>query len=96
MPVFIKSWYEKGIKVVQDFFYEDCKLWVFGVFKNIYNPTDSCFSLVWFEHNTASCEMQCNSIVTATCISKYIKLLTIDRSSVKRLPNLYGPLILNL
>lgn len=76
-PVFFKSWYEKGIKVVQDFFDDDCNLLDFGVLKNTYNLSDSCV-------------MQYNSIVTA--ISKYLKSLLIDRSSFKRLPNPYVPL----
>ena len=31
--VFIKCWYEKGIRVLQDFFYEDCNFLVFEAFK---------------------------------------------------------------
>ena len=70
--VFIKSWYEKGIKVLQDFFDEDCNLLVFEAFKCTYNLRNICI-------------MQYNSITTA--ILKYLRFLHVDRTFVKLLPN---------
>lgn len=77
--IFYKSWYKSGVKVVQDFLDEDCNVSGFDVFKRIYNLNDICI-------------MQYNSITTS--IFKYLKLLSIDRSSVKRIPNPCMPVFL--
>ena len=70
--VFIKSCYEKGIKVLQDLFDEDCNLLVFEAFKWTYNIRNICI-------------MQYNSITTA--ILKYLRFFHVDRTFVKLLPN---------
>ena len=58
--VFFKSWYEKGVKVVQDSLDEDGNFLCNNVFQQLYNLDDFCI-------------MKYNSIISA--ISKYLKLL---------------------
>lgn len=64
---------------MKDFLDEDCNLLVFDVFKRIHNLKDICI-------------MQYNSITTS--ILKCLKLLSIDRTSVKRIPNPCMPVFL--
>ena len=70
--VFFKSWYDKGVKVVQDFLVEDGHFLCYDVFQQMYNLNDFCI-------------MKYNSVTSA--ISKYLKLLSIDKTSIRRLPS---------
>ena len=70
--VFFKSWYDKGVKVVQDFLDEDGHFLCYDVFQQLYNLDDFCI-------------MKYNSVTSA--ISKYLKLLSIDKTSIRRLPS---------
>lgn len=64
---------------MQDFFLnEDCNLLIFALLKRMNNLN-------------AICIMQYNIITTS--IFKYLKLLSIGRNSVKRIPNPYMPFV---
>lgn len=74
--VFIKAWYKNGVKVIQDFYDENCKFLGIDDFKCKYNIKDICI-------------MQYNSVKTA--ISKFLKMFNIERTSAKRNPNPFIP-----
>lgn len=60
MPVFIKSWYEKGIKVVQDFF---MKIANFGSLEFLKTYIiQLTVVLVWFGLNITLPVVRCNAI----------------------------------
>ena len=62
--VFLKSLYDKGVEVVQDFLDEDEHLLCYNVFHQLYNLEDFCI-------------MKYKGVISA--ISKYLKLLSIDK-----------------
>ena len=70
--VFIKAWYKTGVKVIQDFYDENCNFLDIEEFKCKYSLK-------------VLCTMQYNSVKTA--IFKFFKMSNIDRTSVKRNPN---------
>lgn len=64
---------KRGSKVVQECFYEHCYLFNFDVLKHIHYLNDLCI-------------MQYKSITAAFFKYMYLKLLSIDRTFVKRIP----------
>ena len=84
-PVFIKEWYEKGIKIVQDFFDSDCNVLTLEKFQRLYNLQGVCV-------------MKYNSIISA--MSTYLRSISIDRHSIKQninpcMPVFFEPVLLH-